>query len=206
MTSTNKSVQENRSDRVAEALSLAFHPFIVIVPTMVIAIVQQGHDVWQALFWTAMAVCIVILPLVFLIYTGVKSGRYSDRSVSIREQRHILYAAAGFLMILLLAILIVGNAPLILFACLVSAVFTTLISSAINARFTKLSLHSVGMAGSITVLMLTVPILGIAMAAFAPLVGWARIHLRHHTPLQILIGWTVPAVCVLIVFRFFRLP
>jgi membrane-associated phospholipid phosphatase len=56
------------------------------------------------------------------------------------------------------------------------------------------------MAGCATVLIQTAPIVGIVMAVFAPLVGWARIRLKHHTPLQILIGWMVPMLCVLAVF------
>jgi membrane-associated phospholipid phosphatase len=205
MTSTNNSVQVNRADRFAEAVSLVFHPFIVIIPTMVIAILQQGNTLWQALFWTALAVCVVILPLVFLIYSGVRSGRYSDPSVSIREQRHILYIAAGIFMVLLLAILVLGKAPLILLACMVSAILTTLVGYVINARFTKLSLHSIGMAGCATVLILTVPVLGLAMAFFTPLVGWARIRLRHHTPLQILVGWMDAVFSVLLIFHMFHL-
>lgn len=184
---------------------MVFHPFIVVIPTMVIAILRQGNTLWQSLFWTILAVCVVILPLVVLIYSGVRSGRYSDPSISMREQRHRLYGVAGFLLVLLLAILVLGKAPLILIACLVSAVLATAVGFLINYRFTKLSLHSVGMAGCTTVLILTVPVLGLAMALFAALVGWARIRLKHHTPLQILIGWVISALSVLIVFRVFHL-
>ncbi len=199
-------IQINRLDCFAEAVSLIFHPFIVVIPTMVIAILQQGSTLWDALFWTLLSVCIVILPLLFLIYSGVRSGRYSDPSVSMREQRHSLYVVAGFLLILLLSILVLGNAPLILIACLASAVIATLVGFVINTRFTKLSLHSIGMAGCATVLVLTTPILGFVMALFAPLLGWSRIHLKHHTPLQILIGWLISSGCVLIIFNLFNLP
>jgi len=193
------------TDRLAEALSNVFHPFIVVIPTMVVAIHEHGYTVLQAILWTFLSVCVVILPLLYLIYAGVRSGRYSDPSISMREQRHSLYFVAGSLLILLLSLLIIGKAPLILIACLVSAVLATLIGFLINARFTKLSLHSIGMAGCITVLILTVPELGLAMALFAPLVGWARIRLRHHTPLQILIGWTVAAFSVILIFHMFHL-
>jgi membrane-associated phospholipid phosphatase len=205
MTSINGNARIGRTDRFAEVISAVFHPFIVIIPTMLIAIIQQGNTLWQALFWTILAVCVVVLPLVFLIFFGVRSGRYSDPSISMREQRHSLYAVAGFFMVLLVAILVLGKAPLILTACLVSAVLATLVSFAINYRFTKLSLHSVGMAGCTTVLILTVPALGIAMALFAPVVGWARIRLKHHTPLQILIGWMISALSVITVFHVFHL-
>ena len=58
-------------------------------------------------------------------------------------------------MVILIGILVLAKAPLILTACLISAVLATLIGFVINNRFTKLSLHSVGMAGCVTVLCLT---------------------------------------------------
>ena len=179
-------------DRIAEAVSNVFHPFVVVIPTMVIAMIAKGNTLWRSLFWTILAIGVVILPMLILIVVGVRSGRYSDPSISMREQRSSLYALGVLLLVLLLAILVLGKAPLILIACLVSAVLATLVGSGINHWFTKLSLHSVGVAGCATVLLLTVPLLGIVMALFAPLVAWARIRLKHHTPLQILIGWAVP--------------
>ncbi len=138
--------------------------------------------------------------MLVVIYAGVRSGRFSDASISVREQRSSLYILAAFLFVLLLAILVFGKAPLILIACLISAILATVTAFAINQRFTKLSLHSIGMAGCATVLLLVAPLWGIVMAISAVLVGWARIRLKHHTPLQILIGWMVSAFSVLIIF------
>ena len=42
---------------------------------------------------------------------------------------------------------------------------------------------------------------GRILAIAAPLVGWSRIYLKHHTPLQILIGWMVSVSCVFTVFH-----
>jgi membrane-associated phospholipid phosphatase len=193
------------ADRLAKVVSGIFHPFLVVIPTMVVAMLREGSTIEQSILWTILVICVVILPLLFLVYRGVRSGRYSDPSISIREQRHSLYLVAEILLLLLLAALLWGRAPTILVACLISAILVTLIASLINYRFTKLSLHSIGMAGCITVLILTIPVLGFVMALFAPVVGWARIRLKHHTPFQILLGWAVSAICVLIVFRFFHI-
>jgi len=203
MTRINSQVEP--IDRFAEAVSMVFHPFVIVIPTMVITMIYRGSTLWVSLFWAILSVCVVILPTVLLIYTQVRSGHYSDPSVSIREQRSSLYALSGFLMALLIGILVLAKAPLILTACLVSAILATLIGFVINNRFTKLSLHSVGMAGCVTVLCLTFPVLGLAFIPFAPLLGWARIRLKHHTPLQILIGWLVSVISVLIAFQAFHL-
>jgi hypothetical protein len=189
------------ADKIAEVVSIVFHPLFIVIPTMVIAIFREGHTLWQSLFWTFLAVFIVNIPMAFLIFYGVRSGHYSDASVSIREQRNSVYILGGISLVALLIILVYGRAPVILIACLISAVIATTIGYLIN-HYTKLSLHSAAMAGCTTVLILAAPILGILMALFTPLVGWARIHLKHHTPVQILIGWMVPVLCVLVVFHF----
>ena len=189
-----------RTDKIAEAVSRVFHPLIIVIPTMVIAIFQQGNTLGRSLFWTFLAVCVVNVPMAFLILYGVRSGHYSDPSVSVREQRTSIYAVGGFFLVVLLTILVLAKAPLVLTACLISAVLSTAIGYVIN-RYTKLSLHSAAMAGCTTVLILTAPIIGVVMALFTPLVGWSRIRLKHHTPLQILIGWTLSMASVLVVFH-----
>ena len=189
-----------RTDKIAEVISFIFHPLLVVVPTLVIAIVQTGNTIMQAILWTLLSISVVNIPMAFLLFYGVRSGRYSDASVSVREQRTSIYAVGGACMVALLVILILGGAPPVIVACLISAVLATGIGYLIN-RHTKLSLHSAAVAGCAAVLLLTAPVVGITMALFTPLVGWTRIRLKHHTPFQILIGWIVPMASVVIVFR-----
>jgi membrane-associated phospholipid phosphatase len=190
----------SRADRIARLVSNIFHPLVIVIPTLVIAMVQLGSTLGEALFWTALSIAIVNLPMAVLLFWGVRSGRYSDASVSIREQRTSIYTVGGICLVVLLVVLIAFKAPLVIVACLVSAVIATGLGYLIN-RYTKLSLHSAAMAGCIAVLLWTAPLVGMILAVCAPLVGWARIHLKHHTPLQILIGWMVPMGCVLVIFR-----
>jgi membrane-associated phospholipid phosphatase len=190
----------SQSDRFAELVSNIFHPLLIVIPTLVIAMVQLGSTVWEAIFWTVLSIAIVNLPMAVLLFWGVRSGKYSDASVSIREQRTSIYAVGGTCLVILLAVLIIGKAPVVIIACLVSAILATVLGYWIN-RYTKLSLHSAAMAGCTAVLLWTAPLIGVVMAIFAPLVGWARIRLKHHTPVQILIGWTVSMICVFVVFR-----
>jgi membrane-associated phospholipid phosphatase len=206
MTSPNQNhIPKDRMDRLAEAISWVFHPLTIVIPTMLIVLTQQGVSFGQSLLWALLSVCIGNLPLAILLYYGVRVGHYSDLSVSIREQRKSVYTVYGISTAILLTILVLGKAPIILTACIIAVVLTTVVGFVINHYFTKLSLHSVGMAGCTTVLLLTTPWLGLAMIVFALLVAWARIRLKHHTPVQILIGWAIPALSVLSVFPMFHL-
>jgi membrane-associated phospholipid phosphatase len=196
----SSAVNDSTADRIAEIVSYVFHPLLVVIPTLVIAMISLGSTLGQAIFWTVLSVAIVNLPMALLLFWGVRSGKYSDASVSIREQRTSIFAVGGTCLVILLAVLIIGNAPVVIIACLISAVIATALGFWIN-RYTKLSLHSAAMAGCTAVLLLTAPWIGVVMAVFAPLVGWARIRLKHHTPVQILIGWMVSIICVFVVFR-----
>jgi membrane-associated phospholipid phosphatase len=190
----------SKADRMAEIISYVLHPLLIVIPTLVIAMVRLGSTVWEAIFWTFLSIVIVNLPMALLLFWGVRSGKYSDASVSIREQRTSIYAVGGTCLVILLAVLTIGKAPVVIIACLMSAVLATALGYWIN-RYTKLSLHSAAMAGCTAVLLWTAPLIGLVMAIFAPLVGWARIRLKHHTPVQILIGWMVSMICVFVVFR-----
>lgn len=196
----SSAVNDSSADRIAEVVSYIFHPLLVVIPTLVIAMTSLGSTLGQAIFWTVLSVAIVNLPMALLLFWGVRSGKYSDASVSIREQRTSIFAVGGTCLVILLAVLIIGKAPVVIIACLISAVIATALGFWIN-RYTKLSLHSAAMAGCTAVLLLTAPWIGVVMAVFAPLVGWARIRLKHHTPVQILIGWMVSIICVFVVFR-----
>ncbi len=188
------------ADKLAQVVSYVFHPLLVVIPTLVIAMVRLGSTLGQALFWTILSIAMVNLPMALLLLWGVRSGKYTDASVSVREQRTSIYAVGGTCLVILLAVLIIVKAPAVIIACLISAVIATALGYWIN-RYTKLSLHSAAMAGCIAVLLWTAPLIGVIMAIFAPLVGWARIRLKHHTPVQILIGWMVSMICVFVVFQ-----
>ena len=193
-------VNDSTTNRIAEIISYVFHPLLVVIPTLVIAMVRLGSTLGQAIFWTVLSIAIVNVPMALLLFWGVRSGKYSDASVSVREQRTSIYAVGGACLVILLAVLIIGKAPVVIIACLISAVIATALGYWIN-RYTKLSLHSAAMAGCTAVLLWTAPMIGVIMAVFAPLVGWARIRLKHHTPVQILIGWMVSMICVFVVFQ-----
>lgn len=193
-------VNDSTVDRIAEIISYVFHPLLVVIPTLVIAMVRLGSTLGQAIFWTVLSIVIVNLPMALLLLWGVRSGKYTDASVSVREQRTSIYAVGGTCLVILLAVLIIGKAPVVIIACLISAVIATALGYWVN-RYTKLSLHSAAMAGCTAVLLWTAPLIGVIMAIFAPLVGWARIRLKHHTPVQILIGWMVSMIWVFVVFQ-----
>jgi len=189
----------NPKFKIARWLSRVFHPFIVVIPTLFLAVYFATSSFVEALKWTAASVAIVILPLSIFIFTRVRHGHYSDLYVSIQKQRRSLYLVAGICLLSLLAFLILTGAPGIIVACLYAAVVANAVGAFVN-RFSKVSVHAAAMAGCTVVLFsFSVPI-GLAMAAITLLLGWARVRTEDHSLGQVVMGWVIAAACVWIVF------
>jgi membrane-associated phospholipid phosphatase len=195
-----ESLELTGRDQMARVLSAGFHPFVVSVFALVLAIYLDGATLAEALLWTVVSFGIVILPLSVFLLVNVRRGRYSDWSISVREQRHNIYALAAVCFLALVLTFIWAGAPAIALACLYAALITLLIAAAINRYLSKISLHSVAMAGSAAVLFLVSPPLGLLLAGATVAVGWARMQLRHHTLRQVLVGWGLAVGSVLLVF------
>ena len=60
-----------------------------------------------------------------------------------------------------------------------------------------------GMGGCTAVFFYLSPVLGASMIVASIAVAWSRIYLRQHTLLQVLLGWAVPVVTVIIVFALY---
>jgi membrane-associated phospholipid phosphatase len=186
-------------DPIARWLSRVFHPFIIVIPTLLLAVYFATSSLVEALKWTAASVAIVILPLSIFIFTRVRRGHYSDLYVSVRKQRRSLYLVAGVCLLSLLAFLILTGAPRVIVACLYAAVVANAVGAFVN-RFSKVSVHAAAMAGCTAVLFsFSVPI-GLAMAAIALVLGWARVRTEDHSLSQVIMGWAIAAACVWIVF------
>jgi membrane-associated phospholipid phosphatase len=187
-------------DGLARLLSNLFHPFLVSAVTLPLVIYLDGAALLEALWWSAVGFVIVILPLTLYLAFNVRSGRYSDWSISIREQRHTIYLLAGVCFVIVTLTFHWGGAPAIALACLYAALLALVIAALINRFTTKISLHSISMAGCATAFFWFAPLLGLFAAVAAVAVGWARMRLRHHTLSQVIAAWALAAGSVLLVF------
>lgn len=198
MTSPTK--VEAGQDQLARLLSNVFHPFLVSLITLILVIYLDGTTLLDAIKWAVIGFGIVILPLTIYLIVNVRHGRYSDWSISIREQRSTIYILAGVCFVILVLTFIWAGAPAIALACLYAALPTVAIAAVINRLVTKISLHAVAVAGCAAALFWVSPPLGLLLALAGIAVSWARMRLKHHTLAQILLGWGAAAGSVFVVF------
>lgn len=196
--------QTSLKHKIAKWISRIFHPFLVAVITLALATYKSGSPPASVALWVGISFATVILPVSLYILWMVRTGKYSDVYVSIREHRNSLYIVATLCLIALVVILAIGNPPVVVTACIVSGVLANGVGMFIN-RFTKISVHSAAMAGCTAVLLVFTPIVGWVMVIATLITGWARMLLKAHTVSQVVLGYLVASSSVVIAFRFFGL-
>jgi len=175
--------------------SRIFHPFVVPVPTLLVALRLLGVGWREALGWTALCVAVAIgPPTALLVAQRIRRGD-GDWYVTVREERRALYALGGACLVVLLALLAWTRAPSLLIVCLVAAIVANAIGAGLN-RITKVSVHAGSAAGCATLLGWLAPAAAPALAAAVALVAWARLRLGHHTPAQVALGAGITAACI----------
>jgi len=176
-------------------VSRLFHPFVVPVPTLVVALRLLGAGWREALGWTALCVAVAIVPpTALLVAQRIRRGD-GDWYVTVREERRTLYALGGACLVALLVLLRVTGAPAVLVACLVASIVANAIGALLN-RVTKVSVHAGSAAGCATLLGWLAPAAAPVLAAAVALVGWARLRLGHHMPAQVALGAGITAACI----------
>ena len=107
---------------------------------------------------------------------------------------------AGVGLFLLVAVFTLGDAPVVSRVSIYAAVFSTAASAVFN-RFSKISVHAMVAAGSAVALSYLSPLASLFLTAPAALVGWSRVRLKRHTWFQVIAGWSMAVVCVVVVFH-----
>jgi len=185
------------ADRAARWISIFFDSSILSLPIFL----AFGYASAQAsgLLWAILTLLIVTgIPLAYLIL-GIKRGWVSDMELSRREERPCFILVSLSSDLLALGILWFANGPHLLsvlimtYLCLATVMFTISI-------FWKISMHMAGVGGFSTALVF---VFGAAAGwAFLslPLVAWARLHRRKHTPAQLAAGAIAGIAIALFVF------
>jgi hypothetical protein len=199
---TNPIQEDNVPDRLARWISVLFDSSLLSLPIF-LAIGFVASRV-AGLLWAILMLLIVTgIPLAYLLL-GRKRGWVSDLELSRREERPRFILVSLGSDVLALAILWLGNGPHLLrlivltYFCLAIAMFT--ISS-----FWKISMHMAGVSGFASALVFVFGTPALWAFLSLPLVGWARLRRRKHTPAQLLAGALAGALVTVLVFGWLRM-
>ena len=153
---------------------------------------------WAGVGWALLALFILTgFPLAYILL-GMRRGWVSDWELSRREERPRFILVSFSSDLLALFILWQAGAPYMIwtlalvYACLGVTMFTISI-------FWKISLHMVGVSGfSVLLIYVFGPAAWWTLLSL-PLVAWARLYRKKHTPAQLVAGAVLSALLTAIV-------
>lgn len=185
-----------RTVRLARWISIAAHPFILIL-LLTAAGAAASLPPRQALLVVGAVAATSILPLTFYLRRQVRTGRATDFDVSVRTQRRPMYVVALLLCLGTLAALALAGTPPAFLSAILAAIALLAASSLVN-RWLKASLHT-GFAVYVAIGMLDLSLpAGAAFAAVAGLVAWSRLALSRHTLPEVAAGSALGALAGLL--------
>lgn len=197
------STADTNESRLARAITEVTAPAPTALALLLVVAWHGSTSKWAAVVWGAVAVVFAsLLPLAYIL-RGVRTGRWSDRHVSERHQRHVPLAVGMVSVAVGLGLLLAGGAPRELLA-LVAAMFAGLGTALLVTLRWKMSIHTAVVSGSVVILAL---VFGPALLLLLPvvaLVAWSRVELDDHTPLQTLAGAVQGAAVAYVVFTLLR--
>ncbi|WP_152471465.1 phosphoesterase PA-phosphatase [Nocardiopsis gilva] len=187
----------------ATAVSEVLAPWTVI-PVMGLLIgLDAAPTTLQGLLWGGLAILFgAVFPMGFVLL-GVKRGSWSDHHVPDRAVRRWPLAVSALSSAGGLAVLTLLGAPQEMIALTVGWTVALVVMAVITvaARW-KISMHSMAITIATTGLAAVHPA-AVATWPLVLLVGWSRLHLRHHTLTQLVAGALVGAAAM-VVFALLR--
>jgi membrane-associated phospholipid phosphatase len=172
--------------RFARVVSWIGHPLVFVTISVGIVVTTQLTSSAAVPILAALLLSVVV-PTAILLVAGVRSGRWQDADVSVREERKRFYpwaipfSALGTLVTWLIrAPFFVVRGGLVTLALFVVAAITNF--------WLKISLHTL-FASYCTVILFRINTLcGTVALIFAGLVFWSRLFLSRHTFVEVLAG------------------
>ncbi|GAC1355731.1 MAG: phosphatase PAP2 family protein [Herpetosiphon sp.] len=200
-----RQVSQGAGYRFGRRLSQIFHPtWNGIAALIVVALLDvPGMALAPRLTWALAVVVVVLVPPTLYFQFRLQQGRISDDDVSLRHERTELYLVSVLSILAGGLILRLFGLP-VAFVRLIGAGIATVVACAAINLFWKISVHSASMGTLATLLSLFLWPAGLVFWLVAAAVGWARIRTGNHTALQVVAGWGVAALGVLVAFRLGR--
>ena len=181
---------ENKSfnTSLASFISTVSNPPLVAIPVFLVinyTLLYGGEWLW----FSALSIFFVsILPIITSSLWILRNNLEVD--MPRREDRIYPLLLVILSYVVGVIVLFAAGAPSLTSALMVCYLNNTLIVL-LFSLFWKISIHAMGIAGPATALIYLFGWPGLAFSLVVPLVVWSRLHLKRHTPAQLITGTTL---------------
>jgi membrane-associated phospholipid phosphatase len=183
---------------IARIISNVFNPFLVLLPMPYFLVDKVANNDVYAFKWAMFSYVFMSIVGLFVVF-GVILGIFSDMDVSKREERPLLFAFIGIVSILYLVFLIIFNAPKVLLLAIFALSLGLVLLAIVNSKI-KASAHVATMSSIISSVAIIYG--GVFLFAFSliPIIAWARVKTKRHTPLEAITGSILGILLTIIVY------
>ena len=176
----------------ARWISVLGHPFVMVGLMVGVAAARSGPP-RETLRAMALVALVALVPVAALMWLQVRRGAWQNVDASNARERPPLFWVGGAALLVLLVYLRLRQPESFLIRGSV-AVLAMLGVCALATRWVKVSLHLAFAALAATSLLLLGSRVGWGLAAVLPAIGWSRLALGRHRPIELALGGAVGAL------------
>lgn len=170
--------------RWARLISNMFSPPLMIMAGICLIAGVLGPAAWQ---WAVGYLLIaLVLPISFVAWQ-LKRGRLTSLEMHLRSERVQPYFVTLGCSLAAWLWLRLGMAPALLTVLAGVGVVQVALMLAVTL-FWKISAHSASISGLVALALSLFGSVALPLLVLVPLVGWARVHLRRHSLMQVIAG------------------
>lgn len=174
-------------DKLARIISEISIPPLMAAVVFPILCFYSEPDTTRAIFETFVCwMSSAILPILYIAHLD-KKGQVSHRHIPIKEQRTRPYLVGSASYTVGLVILLLLNAPFVVWGLMFCYITNTMMVVVINLRW-KISAHATGVTGALAGAHFALGAIVLPFYLVLAPVCWARLRLGAHTPAQLLAG------------------
>jgi membrane-associated phospholipid phosphatase len=173
--------------RIARWISIVGHPFTFVV-LLVATSSWELHGGQHALRTTAIVIVAMLIPLGLFIWNRYSLGHWETVDASAPKDRPALYTASFLLLIPIGTYFILRDHSAEMVRGLAAVAILIGILAGLN-RWIKLSVHLALATFATFIILRIAPTLGVALLIFLPILGWSRLVLSRHSPVEVVGGF-----------------
>jgi membrane-associated phospholipid phosphatase len=186
-------------ETLARLTTNVLNPFLASFIVMVLLAFRGTAGTLEAIKWASISVALSILPVLGAVLYLVWQKKLDGVFVNPRQQRTVVYLLASVLGAVGWLVLRYGGGPELLEDTFAAGLVAIVVFMIINL-FWKISLHTAFMSGAVAVLIIVHGLAAAWTIVLLPLVAWARMALKQHTVVQVVVGAVLAAAIVIVVF------
>ena len=190
--------------QIARTAANILNPYLLSFIIIILLGIESTTSSNEAIKWSLISLALSVFPVFTVVIYMVRRRKLDGIFINTRRQRSRIYLLAIFCAVIGYIILIICDAPELLRAAFLSGLIAVVIFMIINF-FWKISLHTAFISASVAVLIIVYGKGAAWTVIFVPLIAWARLEMRLHTPAQVAAGALLSVAIVTIVFGLFGL-